>query len=315
MARKWADRLLAQTANKLLELNAERKRIVAGLQHSDEAKQAIGDIVGRASRAVGVVRGVGNNIGGVVDTAKFLQDHLGRVPTLAEVQQFIALEVAGVKKVASAVSHPKATAQAVNRRVEGYNAALNPSATPMAATLPDEISRRAAIGRNQGEAIYQLGVAGSAALATKGAFMRDPVMKSTTVDDYLAEGRTMAEAERLVAPYDGAGHHSPGLQWTEGLPESVRNSRFFVYKPKVPVGEFHTRHYMIDPSFHGTKLPGGGSWSGKRLGLQKYGLLDRLAYGMPGASKVAHILSGIGGAQSVYEDATGTEFDDPAQIR
>lgn len=304
MARKWADRLLAQTANKLIALDVERKRIVARLEQSDKAKQIIGDIVGPANRAVGVARGVGNNIGGVVDTVKFLQDHWGRPPTLAEVQQFLAFEVAGVRKAASAVSHPKATADAVTRRVDGYNAAVNPSATPVADALGGEISRRAAIGRNQGEALYQLGVAGLAALATRGALMRDPVMKSITVDDYLAEGRTMVEAERLVAPYDRLGHHEPAQRLTNGLPKAVRDNPFFVYKPNVPVGEFYTRHYLIDRWYHGSKILDGGRWSGKKLGLQKYGLLDRHAYGMPGASKVAHIGNAIGGAESVYGDAT-----------
>ena len=53
-------------------------------------------------------------------------------------------------------------------------------------------------------------------------------------------------------------------------------------------GDFYERHFAVDPAFHGTGLParvGGGPWSGKALGLERYDRLGRVWFGSPAALK------------------------------
>jgi hypothetical protein len=62
-------------------------------------------------------------------------------------------------------------------------------------------------------------------------------------------------------------------------------------------GDFYQRHFEVDPSFYGTKLParvGGQPWSGKVLGLQRYSLPGRLLYGSPAPLKAR--VGGLGSA-------------------
>jgi hypothetical protein len=104
-------------------------------------------------------------------------------------------------------------------------------------------------------------------------------------------------------PYEGMGHHGivprrftfqrpiDGLalpRWIPDrpLPKVVSDSALNVSKPDgVTRGQMYAYHYRVDPKFHGARLPdgSGGGWSGKKLGLQKYGLAERLWYSAPDA--------------------------------
>jgi len=63
-------------------------------------------------------------------------------------------------------------------------------------------------------------------------------------------------------------------------------------------GAFLERHFNVDPFYYGGKIPaefGGGRWSGRDLGWEKYDQLGRLWYGSPAPLKIV-AGAGVAGA-------------------
>jgi hypothetical protein len=109
---------------------------------------------------------------------------------------------------------------------------------------------------------------------------------------FAPQGFTKTQAEHLAAPYTGEGHHFPITQAAAknlGVPDAIKNHPLNVSKPEgMSQGDFYEHHYKVDPSFHGTKVPGGSqNWSGKTLGLEKYGPVGRAWHGTSDAAKSA----------------------------
>jgi hypothetical protein len=59
------------------------------------------------------------------------------------------------------------------------------------------------------------------------------------------------------------------------------------------IGDMYERHFAVDPRFYGTKA-GGERWSGRDLGLPRYGPLGQLWYGSPAPLKAR--VGGLGAA-------------------
>lgn len=117
---------------------------------------------------------------------------------------------------------------------------------------------------------------------------------------FTSQGFSPAQAEYLASPYEGMGHHF--IPRRAGLPTAISDSPLNVLKPNgISRGEFYELHYKVDPYFYGTRLPNsvGGTWSGRSLGLEKYGSLGRAWYGAPTPLKVTvggAVAAGAGGA-------------------
>jgi hypothetical protein len=125
-------------------------------------------------------------------------------------------------------------------------------------------------------------------------------------DEYMHfrnQGFNPAQAKYLTEPYEGVGHHFPIRQATArdlGLPDWVRDSPLNVLKPEdISTGRFYELHYAVDPNFRGAAFPSeiGGSWSGSRIGLEKYGSWGRWWYGtstplkLTGAGTIGAVLT------------------------
>ncbi|WP_157215445.1 pre-toxin TG domain-containing protein [Flavisphingomonas formosensis] len=112
------------------------------------------------------------------------------------------------------------------------------------------------------------------------------------VAKYVAQGFTLKQAEYLAQPYKGMGHHF--IPRRTGLPKKLSDSSLNVLKPRgMTRGEFYELHFKVDPKFFGARFPKrvGGSWSGRRLGLEKYDRAGRLWHGSPSPLKAT-----VGGA-------------------
>ena len=223
-----------------------------------------------------------------------------------------------------------------------WNRALNPSATPVAGTVSDEIGRRFRIGMNQGDTAYNvatlaLPVAGELkGMAGLGRFAEAGAAK------YLRMGATPEQAAYLAErDFTTMGHHSiaprraafvrqlPAVQaaaqrlGAPQLPERVFgdlpvprafvDSRFNVVKPGgVERGQLYRRHYALDNKYHGGPVSaehGGGGWSGRKLGWTRYGSAERLWHGTPPATKAAAL-----GPPAAF-DALGRAIPDRRQGR
>ena len=174
---------------------------------------------------------------------------------------------------------------------------LDPTATPVAPTVSEEVRRRLSIGMNQGEFAFDVGsfaVGGPLAKSVKGI---GALSKASMAEKYLAQGFTPAKATYLAEPYpaSGMGHHFGPRRL--GLPSGYSESVFNRLKPEgIARGDMMELHYRVDPHFHGGPLPrrvGGGKgngWSGAALGLKRYGLAGRILHGSP-----APLKAGVGG--------------------
>jgi len=94
------------------------------------------------------------------------------------------------------------------------------------------------------------------------------------------------------------------------VPPIISNSTLFLLKPpNVNTGDFFERHFQVDPHYYGGKIRkefGGGRWSGKDLGWQKYDRLGRLWHGSPAPLKAA-VGAGVVGAGAAVDQVSNGE--------
>lgn len=269
------------------------------------------DIARRAGNAVGLVRGAANAAEGLVDGAIFvsrLADPLDgfKNPGHSASDQLFQAGRDVVGYAGKAIRDPSILLQDVGDKAREIRRDIDPDATPPASTFTGELQRNFAIGRNQGELAFDVGslaFAGPAAKLTS----RIGVASRASVgpERYLAQGFSPSGAAYLATPYTGMGHHTvprryrlPELLGGKPLPPSISDGPFNLLKPEgMTRGDFYRLHFEVDDRFHGTKLPkrvGGESWSGKRLGFERYELPERLWYGTPAPLKAR-----IGGSAAV----------------
>jgi RHS repeat-associated protein len=135
---------------------------------------------------------------------------------------------------------------------------------------------------------------------------------STTAGEYgryIQQGLKIEEAQYLLNPYTGMGHHFFARRLR--LPAFFSESRFNVLKPNITIGQFYELHYKIDLSFHGAAFPRsiGGSWSGSGLGIQRYGLMLRLWHGSPRPLKLTVGGTFVGGSAGALYYALSDDED------
>lgn len=212
----------------------------------------------------------------------------------------------GIRYLHRVRTNPSTVLNDAHRVAEETNAKINPAAARQGDTFRGELRRNFDLGLNRGEALFDVGSVLFGGAELKGLAELGLLQKSGTAK-YLARGYPRGLSEYFATPYDGVGHHyraqSKAFPKTLGggpVPRILRDSPFNVLKPTgVDRGAFYERHFKVDPSYYGGKIPaefGGGRWSGRDLGWQKYGPLGRGFYGAPGPLKATGGagLAGIG---------------------
>ena len=107
-----------------------------------------------------------------------------------------------------AVADPRTAIGNIREQGRRLRRDLDPGAAPAAPTLPAEIRRNFAVGRNQGEFVAEgagwlLGAGELKALSKIGA-----MSKAERIAKHLDQGFSPAKATHLSEPYFGKGHHS-----------------------------------------------------------------------------------------------------------
>jgi hypothetical protein len=225
-----------------------------------------------------------------------------------------------------AISDPGFLSKDLREKAHQANVDFNPLATPMADTLPGEVRRDFHIGANDGEAAFDVG-----SLFVGGEFAQGlsltAATKAADTARYLKLGLSPEAIAYLNEPYVGMGHHNvprrfrfaeaigpmplPDSIAGKPLPKALSDSIFNVSKPEgITRGQMYAYHYRVDPKFHGAWLPDGPGrgWSGKKLGLSKYGLAERLWYGAPDALRAP---GGVSLASGAATDLYQNDWDAP----
>jgi len=297
-------------------LGAGRRQTQGDLDRNPVAKAVAGDLAQRVGNAAGVVRGGVHTVEGLFDGAVFLGrltspvDLLLSPPGESATAQLAGAASRGMDYVRKGVADPQSVARDVRAKTHQMRVDLDPSATPVAPTVGEEVRRRLNVGMNQGELAVDIGsfaVGGPLAKSVKGL---GAVSKAAKVEKYVAQGFSPAGAAYLAEPYPvrGMGHHFiprsyrlPTILGGGPLPRAYSDGLFNRLAPEgMTRGDFYERHFRVDPAFHGGKLParvGGERWSGNALGLEKYSMPGRLWYGSPAPLKarVGGTASGVGG--------------------
>jgi hypothetical protein len=222
----------------------------------------------------------------------------------------------------NAPSQPGKVAADIGNQFSKWNRELNPYATPQADNLGGELNRNFQIGMNQGEVGADAAALAFGSGALKVVPRLAPISEAAETARFMKQGFSPEKAARLARPYDGMGHHFvpkrfkmpeslsgvPMLDSLAGqkLPPWLSNGVYNLLKPdNISQGGFYELHYAVDPKFHGAPIfRGKPGWSGRALGLKKYGLLGRLWQGSP--APLNAVSGGMGGAAvSNYQDSDG----------
>jgi hypothetical protein len=284
----------------------ELERATAFLNGNELAKRVSGQVLRQTMQPIGAARSVWNTGKGLLDVADFadrLLDPLSPSGQAAWGDLYGAGEEA-LRFGREAVSDPKAAGRDIGHAGRQFYESIEPSATPMASTFTGEMRRMGNIGANQGEATADIASLLGGGIGVKGV-AKIGAAKALTKADYLRAGFTEKQIAGLGKAYAGRGHHAIPLRATKGLSESVRNNPAFVLDFKGRTrAQANEEHFRVDKKFWGANAPkdpgGPRGWSGKKLGLERYGPINRLAFGTP--DLVKNIL--IGNALGVLVDMT-----------
>lgn len=273
--------------------------------------------------ASGVLRGGVHAVEGLADGAVFLgrvanpwdKDFNPQVPTAR--QQVVDAGRGAVDYVRQGIADPRRVLDDVKAKGHQMRIDLDPTATPIEATLGGELRRNFNIGMNQGELAFDVGSLVVGGPLAKGVKEAGLLSKAKSYDKLISHGKSPAFADYFSEPYVGAGHHAivpqrftfPKVLGGGSLPKKWLNSPFNVLAPEgIARAEMYERHFKVDPYYKGAKVPlefKAEGWSGKKLGLTKYGLPGRIWRGTPAPFKAR--VGGFGAA------AGGTMYVDPSE--
>ena len=288
-------------------IRATRRHAGEALSRASEDPAVRAAAVGLARRAgnvTAVVRGAVHAAEGLANGAAFMGRLLSPLDPLISPEGEVAFDQldrsarsAGRKTVdyvRQGIADPYGVVTDIREVGQKWRRDLDPSATPTASTFKGELRRNFDIGQNQGEFAFEAGslaVGGPLAKSMRG-INRGANVGNT--EKYLAQGFSQPAAAHLakVYPETNMGHHFirrayrlPDLLGGGPLPRSYSDGPFNKLSPPgISRGDFYELHYAVDPKFWGGTLLKEG-WSGKKLGLRKYGLAGRIWNGSPGPLK------------------------------
>lgn len=268
--------------------------------------QRFGNTVGLASGAFSSAKELGEGavfVSRLVDPKDWLKGPAGG----SAASQLIGASKGVFDYASQGITDPQKVVRDVRNRAHQLRVELDPTATPIASTFSGELRRNFDIGQNQGEAAIAVGTVALGGPAAKAVGKLGKVSKVGRPGDLVAKGLSPEAAAYLSEPYFGLGHHyvAKRHKW---VPAVLSESKFNVLRPNgISRGDFYELHYRVDPRFHGARLPkrfGGESWSGKRVGLEKYDQLGRIWHGSPTPLKigVGGVAAGGGGLALDYFD-------------
>lgn len=270
-----------------------------------------------AGNVVGVIDGVKDTAAGLRDAGGFALRLLNPADAFTHErgeaawdELFGGLHDVGTGAVAlgtQLVEDPKTALHDAGEAVRRKRRELDPRATSVAPTLEGEFRRNLGIGRNQGKLLVELAPYAVGGGEVRGALALAATTKASRVAKYIDQGFTRRKANYLAQPYKGMGHHSiiprraklPDFLGGGPVPKVILDSPFNVLAPPgITRGDFYELHYGVDSDFTGARLrgaPRGGGWSGKRLGLGRYSLPERIWRGTPNATRQAIATTGTVG--------------------
>ena len=284
------------------------------LNRNPVARYAAGALATYQAMPMGVVRGGVHAVQGAYDLLNLASrlsdpnDLLFSPHGESALDQVIGAGTGAIDYTKRAMGDPTIIKRDALDALHQANVDLNPFATPMAATIPEEALRNFKIGMNQGELAFNLGTLAYGAPAD-GLAALNSIGKVKGVAKYMVHFNP-AQAERLAKPYTGIGHHNiqrhampATILGSKDLADWFVDSPFNVLKPPgMDTGDFYKRHSELDRFYYGSGFGPkiGGSWSSKRLGVKKFGPLQRIWYAPPDALR--QLIAGTGAA-SAYHDA------------
>ncbi len=313
LLRQKADRAAAAVSSAAQQARGQVREVVQSAGQDPVIRSKAAVAARRAGNVAGVVRGGVHAVEGLVEGANFINrlidplDVWKSPPGQSATAQLARGAMEGGRKAADYVQNAIADPSIIERDVRGkwgeLRRDLDPSATPVASTFGGELRRNFDIGQNQGEVLFDAGslvIGGPAAKAVKGL---GRVSNIGNVDRYVAQGFGPKAAARLAEPYpeSGMGSHFvprraklPEFLGGGPLPRSYMDGPFNkLIPPRASIGDMYELHYGVDDRFHGTKA-GGERWSGRDLGLKRYGPLGQLWHGSPAPLKAR--VGGLGAA-------------------
>ena len=289
---------------------------------SGPIKDGVGAIAKDVGIVGGVLRGGVHAVEGLVEGGTFLNrlmsptDIILSPPGQSAAAQTVRAGVGIANYVRQGIADPRRVVDDVKAKGHQMRIDLDPTATPIEATLGGELRRNFNIGMNQGELAFDVGSLVVGGPLAKGVKEAGLLSKAKSYDKLIAQGKSPAFADYFSEPYVGAGHHAivpqrftfPKVLGGGSLPKKWLNSPFNVLAPEgIARAEMYERHFKVDPYYKGAKVPlefKAEGWSGKKLGLTKYGLPGRIWHGTPAPFK-AHV-GGFGAA------AGGVMYVDPS---
>jgi hypothetical protein len=284
----------------------------SGLDNSPVAKTIAGTLAYGAGIVPGVVRGAVDSGVDAAKAAYFAQrlltplDVILSKPGDTALEQVLRAGQTGADYAARGVANPQVVRDDIAERFHGFRLKHDPTATPVAETFVGELRNAFDLGMNHGHLAFDLG-----SLAVGGELIRGAAgARAVARRAGAAEQALLVDRPGLAAyfaqPYGGKGHHILARRTKLPAPfqrspirkEIMENPFNKIRDKKISNRDLYRNHVGVDRSYYGGKVPkrfGGGSWSAKHLGWEKYGPLDRFIYGTAPPTQAVIGVDAIGG--------------------
>lgn len=275
--------------------------VLVQLNSNPIVRDAAGLVTLQAMRPLGALRSVRDTAVGVVEAAPLISFAANPLLTMfganrdAAREQVLGLAGAVGGYVESRRGDPAQIGEDVVNVVRDWHVGIDPTATPKADTALSEIVRVAPKAVNQGAFAFDTlsALYGGAELKGLAEFGRAAKLtEAERLSNWVAAGLPAERAANFATAYDGVGHHfiqrSAKLpQWLGGgpVPEFIIEHPWNILKPPgVDKGYFYKLHHAVDPYYYGGRVPakyGGGGWSAKKLGWERYDQLGQFWHARP----------------------------------
>ena len=285
------------------------------LDGSKAAKLVGGALAYEAGLGPGVARGAWNTLKGAAEGAYFVKrmndplDLIFSPPGQSALAQVFKAGKAGANLAKRDFDNPSLLGDDIARGFHEFRQQNDPTATPMADTLGGELRRNFNFGLNHGEMGFDAASLLVGGEALRGAAGVGAVAKAADATELAYLAKNPGLEAYFDQPYSGMGHHiwgrnQPLPSWLGGglVPKVAMESPFNkIRDADMTKRDFFRNHVGADEDYWGGYMGrkfGRSGWSGKDLGWDDYGALDRLNYGTSPATKAVVGAGLFGGTSS-----------------